>query len=67
MPHPESLKRGLPDILPFCGAQRFVFPGFATRATGVSPQDGIEVVRRMGKWIINEVSSPDLSKPVWVR
>lgn len=63
--YPESLKAELLDVLPLYGAQRFVSLGFATQSTGVSPQDGIEVMRRMGKWIINEVSSPDKIRPVW--
>lgn len=53
--YPESLKAQLLDILPLYGAQRFVTLGHAVEATLASAQDGIEPVRRMGKWIINEI------------
>lgn len=53
--YPESLKAQLLDVLPLYGAQRFVTLGHAVEATLASAQDGIEPVRRMGKWIINEI------------
>ncbi|GLT00018.1 long-chain-fatty-acyl-CoA reductase [Sphingobium jiangsuense] len=53
--YPESLKAELLDVLPLYGAQRFVTLGHAVEATLASAQDGIEPVRRMGKWIINEI------------
>ena len=63
--YPESLKADLLDLLPLFGAQRFVSLGYASVASGVGPQDGIELVRRMGKWIINEVATPDVVPPLW--
>ena len=53
--YPESLKARLLNVLPLYGAQRFVTLGHAVEATLASAQDGIEPVRRMGKWIINEI------------
>jgi hypothetical protein len=57
--YPENLKQQLLNILPLFGAQRFVSLGFAMQASLAVPQDGIEAVRRMGKWIINEVRTPE--------
>lgn len=62
---PESLKDNLQNILPLYGAQRFVSLGYAISASLACPQDGIEVLRRMGKWITNEISSPDAVDPPW--
>jgi hypothetical protein len=52
---PESLKESLLNTLPLWGAQRFVTLGNALASSFAKPQDGIEPVRRMCKWIINEV------------
>lgn len=62
---PESLKQELIDWLPLFGAQRIVSLGYATGGTIAGPQDGIEPMRRMGKWIANEISAPDLVTPPW--
>ena len=43
----------------------FVSLGYAISATIASPQDGIEVMRRMGKWIVNEISDPAVLLPPW--
>jgi hypothetical protein len=51
--------------LPLYGAQRIVSLGFATAAVGVGPNDGLELMRRMGKWIANEVATPDRVPPPW--
>jgi hypothetical protein len=65
--YPESLKAKLINRLPLYGAQRFVSLGYAahTTGTGVVPQDGLESVRRLGKWIVNEVSTPESVAPMW--
>jgi hypothetical protein len=62
---PEALKADLHDILPLYGAQRFVSLGYATAASLACPQDGMEVLRRMGKWITNEISTPGTVPPPW--
>jgi hypothetical protein len=47
------------------GGQRFVSLGYAFNGPGlVGPQDGIEPLRRMCKWIISEQPLPGV-KPVW--
>lgn len=63
---PESLKEKFLDILPLHGAQRFVSLGYATSYTQALPQDGIEPMRRLGKWITNEISTPETVAPPWV-
>jgi hypothetical protein len=53
--YPESLKAELRDRLAFQGAQRLVsLGGAATLQGSATPQDGIEPVRRMCKWIVDE-------------
>lgn len=53
--YPESLKSELRDRLAFQGAQRLVsLGGAATLMGSATPQDGIEPVRRMCKWIVDE-------------
>jgi hypothetical protein len=66
---PESLKKDLLNILPLGGAQRFVSLGYAIGRSlgtgGRGTQDGIEVVRRMGKWIVNEICDPEIVPGFW--
>ena len=63
--YPESLKKDLLNSLSLFGAQRFVSLGYAVSGTMASPQDGIETLRRMGKWIANEISDPATVRPPW--
>lgn len=67
--YPEALKQELRDLLPLYGAQRLVSLGYAMGAASTSslPQDAIEPVRRMVKWIVDETMSPDTVAPLWLR
>lgn len=66
--YPESLKKVLRDILPLYGAQRLVSLGYAIGGSiPAVPQDSIELLRRMVKWILEETSHPDRVEPVWVQ
>jgi len=57
--YPESLKLRLRDRLAFQGAQRLVSLGAAALfEDAATPQDGIEPVRRMCKWIVDQSSDP---------
>jgi hypothetical protein len=56
--YPEDVKEQLVDIAPFYGVQRFVSLGYSNLHTSNTPHDGIEVERRMCKWIVNQVSPP---------
>ena len=48
------------------GAQRPNSLGHATKRAIAGPQDGIEVMRRMCKWILNEVHDSQ-EVPFWPR
>ncbi len=64
---PESLIEGLRHKMTLYGGQRFVALGYAFGGPGlVGPQDGIEPLRRMCKWIITEHPDPR-AKPLWLR
>jgi hypothetical protein len=52
--YPNSLIPRIRDRLAFHGAQRLVSLGYATRAPLAGPQDAIEPLRRMLKWIMQE-------------
>lgn len=53
--YPESLKEQLRDRLAYQGAQRLVsLGGAATLLQAPGPQDGIEPMRRVVKWIVDE-------------
>jgi len=56
--YPESLKQRLVDIAPFYGVQRFVSLGYAGHHTWSGPHDGIELERRMCKWVVDQRSEP---------
>lgn len=63
--YPESLKTELRETLALHGAQRLVSLGYAANATLSMPQDALEPVRRMCKWIVDDCCSPETVKPVW--
>lgn len=59
--YPESLKAKIRDRLAYHGAQRLVSLGYASNSGVMSiagPQDAIEPLRRMCKWIVDEASDP---------
>jgi Acyl-CoA reductase (LuxC) len=62
---PENLREQLRHKMALHGGQRFVSLGYAFNGPGlVGPQDGIEPMRRMCKWIISEQPLPG-RKPIW--
>jgi len=65
--YPESLKEALKDILPLYGAQRMVSLGYAVALKWAAPQDAIEPLRRMGKWISNQIADPSRVPGPWTR
>lgn len=65
--YPESIKDQLKDILPLYGAQRIVSLGYAAGLKWAGPQDSIEPLRRMGKWIVNQIASPETTPAPWLR
>lgn len=65
--YPESIKDQLKDVLPLYGAQRIVSLGYAAAMKFAAPQDSIEPMRRMGKWISNQIAAPETSAAPWLR
>ena len=65
--YPESLVLKIQDQLALAGGQRLVSLGYAGAAvTGFgAPQDGIEPIRRLCKWIFREESDPAITPPLW--
>jgi hypothetical protein len=63
--YPESLKRELRETLPLYGAQRLTTLGYACSVPIAAPQDAIEPIRRMCKWIVDETCDPDVVIPLW--
>jgi Acyl-CoA reductase (LuxC) len=63
--YPESLKHELRDVLPLFGAQRLTSLGYACSVAIAMPQDAIEPIRRMCKWIVDEECDPDVVIPIW--
>ena len=63
--YPESLKRRLRDTLPLFGAQRLTSLGYACNVSIASPQDAIEPIRRMCRWIVDEECDPETVIPLW--
>jgi hypothetical protein len=63
--YPESLKRELREKLPLFGAQRLTSLGYACSVPIAAPQDAIEPMRRMCKWIVEEACDPDEVTPLW--
>ena len=64
--YPESLKEELRDLLPLFGAQRLTSLGYACSPSVAMPQDAIEPLRRMCKWIVEETCDPEKVFPMWV-
>ncbi|WP_319455842.1 MULTISPECIES: acyl-CoA reductase [unclassified Mycobacterium] len=64
--YPESLKHTLRDRLPLFGAQRLTSLGYAASVNFTIPQDAMEPVRRMCKWIVDEECDADRVFPLWL-
>ena len=63
--YPESMRELIRHKAALHGGQRFVSLGYSFNGPGlVGPQDGIEPMRRMCKWIISEEPLPG-RKPLW--
>jgi hypothetical protein len=58
--YPDALKDELRDVLPLHGVQRLVSLGYAADPSLAAPQDAIEPLRRMAKWIVDETCSAEL-------
>jgi hypothetical protein len=65
--YPESLKTELRDSLGLHGAQRVVSLGYAADPNVALPQDALEPMRRMARWIVDERCDPSVTAPLWER
>jgi hypothetical protein len=63
--YPERLKHELRDRLALHGAQRLTSLGYAAAAAVAGPQDGIEPMRQMCRWIVCEDCQPAVTQPLW--
>lgn len=63
--YPEALKHELRDALALRGAQRLTSLGYAAAAAVAGPQDGIEPMRQMCRWIVCEDCEPAVTPPLW--
>jgi hypothetical protein len=51
--------------LPLHGEQHLTSLGYAAKAAIAAPQDAIEPLRRMYKWILDETCDPEMTEPIW--
>jgi hypothetical protein len=63
--YPDSLRTELREIAPLHGAQRLVSLGYAAHPSMAVPQDAIEPMRRMVRWIVDEHCPPAEVTPLW--
>lgn len=64
--YPDSLKARLRDKAAVAGGQMLTSLGYATRVTAVGPQDGIEPMRRMCKWVQDNTCDPQVTPGPWM-
>ena len=63
--YPDSLKTELRDTLAMHGAQRLVSLGYAAHPNMALPQDALEPMRRMARWVVDEDCDPAQITPLW--
>jgi hypothetical protein len=56
--YPDSVRDALLDVAPFTGVQRFTTLGYSNNHSWRAPHDGIELERRMCKWVVSQTVSP---------
>ena len=65
--YPDSYKDEVMNILPLYGAQRFCSLGYTMDITVAGPQDAIQPLARMVKWVVDEMSTPEERTLFWER
>ncbi|RYD90335.1 MAG: long-chain-fatty-acyl-CoA reductase, partial [Sphingomonadales bacterium] len=63
--YPDSLKADIRDALAIQGAQRIMSLGYVITSTEASPQDGIEPMRRMVRWITDDTCVAETTPAAW--
>lgn len=61
--YPEAVKLRLRDRLAVQGAQRVVSLGYASNSPPAGPHDGIEPLRRLCRWVVDESHDPQAFPP----
>ncbi|MFJ9419373.1 acyl-CoA reductase [Streptomyces sp. NPDC101227] len=61
--YPDSLRLAVRDIAPLYGVQRIVALGYAAHYRPELPQDAMEPLRRMLRWVTDESADPRLIDP----
>ncbi|WP_244890128.1 acyl-CoA reductase [Mycobacterium lentiflavum] len=56
--YPEDLKEQLRDVAGLCGAQRIVSLGYSCVPTFAGPQDALEPLHRLSRWVTDEQLTP---------
>jgi hypothetical protein len=64
---PETLLSELRNLAALMGAQRIVSLGYAQRGTMTGPHDGLELERRMCRWVSSLSSDPAVVPGAWLR
>ena len=64
--YPDDLRLRLRDRVAIMGGQRLMPLGYAIRGTMASPHDGMEVERRMCRWVADMHADPRVSPGPWM-
>jgi hypothetical protein len=65
--YPDSIKSELRTYAGLRGAQRLVTLGHACSLSFAGPQDAIEPLRRLCRWVVDEGDGPGAYRPTYVR
>jgi hypothetical protein len=65
--YPDSLKAEVRTHAGLRGAQRIVTLGHASSISFAGPQDAIEPLRRLCRWVVDEGDGPGAYRPTYVR
>jgi hypothetical protein len=64
--YPDDLRLRLRDRAAIMGGQRLMPLGYAIRGTMASPHDGIEVERRLCRWVVDLQADPGVHPGPWM-
>jgi Acyl-CoA reductase (LuxC) len=64
--YPDDLRVRLRDRVAIMGSQRMIPLGYAMRGTMAGPHDGMEVERRMCRWVVDMHADPRVTRGPWV-
>ena len=64
--YPDDLRLRLRDRVAIMGGQRLMPLGYAIQGTMASPHDGMEVERRLCRWVADMHADPRVSPGPWM-